>query len=363
MSLNAVIKAISIIILFGVFVVATSYTQYKNDPFGRYKNFVKKPLDIMPQNLTHYGAEEKLIRDKLKLDLSPRERSMLAGLHWLIVFADNDKNFDFIFPDFILLLNTLSNSKDRIHQQEIVDLISQSSLKRAQKKMSSLFEKNEESRGVFIGILQLIHRHPQFKEEFFQFYKNRFGPILDTTYEKDEQQFIAAVQEPSYGVLFGYLVNATFLHYYLGKDKNSDVALPPDRLPQYLKQFENFEYVDEQDPKEFRALGYLVTHVVYALTNYGEFDIKKDVNQSKAQVYIESSLEKTRQFGDFDLLAEYVQCLKLFSPNADSRVPELEQFIYSLQRPDGSWGSEEDFKTDSYTAIHPTGAALMALNQ
>src|SRR6185436_2404269 len=111
---------------------------------------------------------------------------------------------------------------------------------------------------------------------------------------------------------------------------------PKDSFPEYLKAFEKFIYQDHQieDPR-FRDLGYLATHIPLVLTNYGEYELNNSMNAKNAKAYIESSFEKTRQLGDFDLFAEYIQSLKMFNPK-DRRIKDLERFIYSLQRPDGS---------------------------
>src|SRR6266536_2950486 len=105
-----------VIFILGLLILLAGYTYYKVDPFSAYKNFIKKPLSIKPKKLEYYGEEEQLIRSTFKLDLSKREKSILAGLHWIITFIDEDKNFDEVFPDFMLLMQTLSISNDRKHQ-------------------------------------------------------------------------------------------------------------------------------------------------------------------------------------------------------------------------------------------------------
>ncbi len=365
MSIKTFIKSMAILSVFSAVVISVGYAYHKYDPFSEYKAFIKKPLHIKPKQLKHYAEEEQLIRAKLKLQLSERERSILAGIHWIISLADDDKNFDNFFSDFMLLLNNLSRSEDRIHQGEVVSLVAKHSLARAEKKLSELFKKDEESRWHFIGILQSLNHHPEFKENYLKFYKKNFGPILEATYKDDDEEYLKAIKDSLYQDIFDFLVQGSFLHYYLSKAEDSDLEFPPNKFQKYLKEFENFNYNTEHPVgEEFRSLGYLVTHVVLALTNYGEFPIDDGVNRKKAQAYIESSFEKTKnQLGDFDLFAEYILCLKIFNPGQDPRVKELEKFLFSLQRPNGSWGSERDFKTTSYTAIHPSGAALMALNQ
>lgn len=363
---NILLKVIPLLIIISAIGLVDSYAQQKPDPFSRYRDFVKKPLSIEPKDLKHYAREEQLIREKLALDLSTRERSILAGIHWLLTFMDKDDNFDSVFPDFMLLMNTLTHSEDRVHQREIATSVVKQSLMRAEKKLSYMFEKSEPSRWGFISLLHILTNYPELEKSYHQFYRDNFAPIDPSLEKKLEKDFDIAIQAANYKRIFDILVESSFLHYYLLKEKNPDISLPTNKYQHYLREFEKFSYIDDHPiGPQFRNLGYLVTHVVLILTNYGEFPIEKNVVAQKAEAYIASSFDKARtQLGDFDLLAEYVQCLKIFNPGKNSRqLSELENFILELQRPNGSWGSEHDFKEGPYTSIHPSGAALMALNQ
>lgn len=362
MANKLVSRLIPALIFIGTFVLMLGYGHLTYEPFSEYKNFKQGPLDIRPKQLKYYPVEEKLIRDKLNLALSQRERAILAGLHWIISFADKDDNFNFLFPDFMLLMYKMTQAEDRAHQKEVAESIVKTSLTRAQDNLSKLFDKSDGARWAFIGLLPALVHYPDSQDKYHEFYKNHFKPNLTKEY-RDEKEYLEAIKKPHYKTLFDYLVQTSFLHYYLNKVKNPNIELPPDKFEWYLKEFEQFDYPDHPArSQEFRDLGYLATHVVLALTHYGEFPIADSVNKRKVEAYIDSSLEKAKELGDFDLLAEYVQCLKIFNPQ-DERIPELEEFIYSLQRPDGSWGSDRDFNTNPYTSIHPGGAALMALTQ
>src|SRR5580704_2892855 len=98
------------VLLFVSFIFLVGYARHKQDPFSAYRDLVKKPLLIKEKKLNHYAEEEALIREKLKLSLSDKEYSILSGIHWILGLADDDKNFKFLFPDFMLLIDALSNS-------------------------------------------------------------------------------------------------------------------------------------------------------------------------------------------------------------------------------------------------------------
>ena len=342
-----------------------SQAQSKNDSFSEYRDFEKKPIVInKPDKINYYHNEEALIREKLKLKLSQKEYSILAGLHWILGLADNDEAFQFLFPDFMLLMNTLSKSDTRIHQQEVIDKIIKASFARVQKDFAKYFPKEEMARWRFLGLFPILLRHPEFQEKYFSFYTKNWADILSKDFASQEADYETALKEKKFKTIFDYLVWPSLLHNYLVKVSKPPIITPADKFPEYVNRFKSFDYPDYSiDQPGFRDLGYLATHVILALTAYGQEPMPEGEIKQKVQKYIESSFDKARILGDFDLFAEYIQSLKIINPKRDNKIKDLEQFLYDLQRPDGSWGSEKDFKTHPYTAIHPSGAALMALNQ
>jgi hypothetical protein len=86
----------------------------------------------------------------------------------------------------------------------------------------------------------------------------------------------------------------------------------------------------------------------------------------KAAHYIQESFSKVYNLGYIDLLAEYIQCLKIIQPlikNSTKEISKYEQFLLDQQRSDGSWGNDRSDNGDPYTVFHPTWAVLTAINQ
>lgn len=349
------------LVLFSTLVFISGIGVTKSDPFEEYRDFVKGPLVVKYQDLKNFKEEEKLIREKLTLNLSKKERAILSGLHWIVCLIDDEKKFKPLFSDFLLLMESLRNSHGRVHQREAINAIIKKSLALGLKDLDEIFPDMELAGWRFLGLLALLEEYPLLKKEYIKFYDKRY-PYLNTASSPPISDFKEAMNNSDYKELFDYLVMTSFAHHSARKVKDQNITMPKNRFKDYLKEFENFDYKDHPiSDMQFRGLGYLATHIPLVLTNYGELLLKDGINTNKVKNYIESSFKKAYELGDFDLFAEYILCLKIFDPK-DKRILELEGFLYDLQRPDGSWGSEKDFTTNAYTAIHPSGAALMALN-
>lgn len=345
-----------------MFVLLVGYLRFKHDPFFAYRAPLKK---VESESLKHFQAVDEVIKNALSLELSPRERAIILGMRFVIRFADKDVNFKFIFPSYLLLLHEMTSSEDRKYQREIAQMAVRASLLRAQKILPELYLKNESGRWQLIGILHILLKYPEYKTSFFDFFRERFGNYPATYTQNEGISFSTAIKTRRYKILGDYLINSSFLHYYLAKINEPELVLPQDLFPRYLREFEQFDY-DVTHPisdNQFIDSGFLATHVVLILTNYGEFAIKDDSNMRKAQAYLEATLNQVQHdLGYLDLLAEYVQCLKILNPGKDPRILDLEKLLLGLQRPDGSWSSWQDFKSNPYDAFHPTWSVLTAIN-
>lgn len=354
-----------LIVIIGVgaslsFTISASYPNSENDPFIKYRDFAATPFSPSPRALSHYGVVDKLIISKLKQKLSKKERSILQALHWLIGFADNDDNFDFISANFFILLHEMTASRERLHQKEVAALILQISLARAEKRLAEIYPKDENGKNKFLGLMQILLSYPQFAAAYQQFYQRQFRGITE------DFNFQKALKNNSYQEMYEHLINASFIFYYLANAKNPIAPLPKNSFLADLKMLEQFEYKTDYPVKsyEFVQLSYLATHVLLVLTNYGQFALRDSINARKAAKYLEATFDKVRdQLGYLDLFAEYIQGLKIANAVPRTKIEQLEDFLLKLQRPDGSWGTEQTFKSDPYTAFHPTWAVITALNQ
>lgn len=352
-----------------LFILFTSLSALAHSPYDVLESYQDKGPkgQINPaQTLIYYNQVEKLIRDKLKLKLSQKEASILKALKWVIIFADKDINFDFLSSNFLIFLHEMTLRKERKHQKEVAELFLKTSLARAYKKLESLYPKTSDAAWKFIALLPITEKYPEFKQKFRDFYTQQFASLPKAEFEQDKINYSKAIKNKSYQAIYDYLISASFLHYYLQNSKTPVGDLPEDYFLEALKELEviNYDLNLALSDMKFIDLGYLATHVMLVLTNYGSLPIKDSLNKQKAQAYIEATLNKVRhELGYLDLLAEYIQCLKIVKPDGDLRIAKFEKLLFDLQRNDGSWGNEESINADPYTAFHPTWAVLTALNQ
>ncbi len=341
----------------------TSHVYLKHDLFAPYRS----PLPPAPVTLLkHFNEIEAAILKAEKKDLSKRERAIIRGLHWVIRFADKDDHFNIIFPFLVSLLHEMHRNKERIQQSIIADLALKTCFARAQENLSAIFRRDESGRWLLIGILPVLHSYPKYQPRFFEFYREHFASFPATYQQKNGVGFVDAIKKRNYRAMGDYVIDTSFLHHYLAKEKNPKINLPDNLFPNYLKQLEQFEYSQNRQltDADFIEQSFFATHVIFVLSNYGEIPITNDNNSQRAQKYLDDTWNIIRnRIGYLDLLAEYAQCFKIMQRNKDARIEDAEHLLFDLQRKDGSWGSARDFAADPYNAFHPIWSVLTALNQ
>jgi len=370
LTLSRPIKIAALCIIAAAVCAVTAMLIRDVEPYATYQQpwLSNNDLSIQAIDSQYYGEIESELRRALKEVEQPKERAILAGMHWLLGFADDDANFTDVFTDLVLALHELTYTKLSSIRAELGRELVVISLLRALPKLNELFEPTEAGRWDFISLLPMLNDYPELEPGYHEFYQKWFSGLRDTSYQHPDGSFADALQAQDYAVIGDYLIDVSFLHYYLQQVSNSSLRLPPDTFPELLQQLTQFDYAlpPPEQVDDYFDLAYLATHVILVKTNYGELELTKDdPNTERVAQYFDKTYRRVRfELGDLDLLAEYLQCLRLLSGSAqDPRIPELEAFILSLQRSDGSWGRRDDFSGDPYEQFHPTWAVLSALNE
>jgi hypothetical protein len=106
-------------------------------------------------------------------------------------------------------------------------------------------------------------------------------------------------------------------------------------------------------------LAYAITHVVYALNDYGLYRLRPSwLPQEFA--FLKANLRQSIADNDPETTGEFLDTLKAFGlTEADPVIRAGMDFVLSRQHPDGSWGEPE--KGDCYTPYHATWTAIGGL--
>ena len=106
-------------------------------------------------------------------------------------------------------------------------------------------------------------------------------------------------------------------------------------------------------------LAYVVTHVVYALNDYGRYRLRPAWLPHEF-AFLKSHLRQSIADNDPETTGEFLDTLKAFGlTQADPTIRAGMQFVLSRQHPDGSWGEGEE--GDCYTPYHATWTAIGGL--
>jgi hypothetical protein len=104
---------------------------------------------------------------------------------------------------------------------------------------------------------------------------------------------------------------------------------------------------------------YLVTHVIYVLSNWGELTLDKNAFPHE-YFFIIRNLPIHMHTGDIHLISEFIECLRIFgAPDSNERIKEGINFLLENQNADGSWDSSAG--SDPYTVYHATMCACQAM--
>jgi hypothetical protein len=115
---------------------------------------------------------------------------------------------------------------------------------------------------------------------------------------------------------------------------------------------------DDEFPVE---LGYIATHVYYALNDYGRLSVSRG-DAPAAWDFMRRELPKAIEVDELELVAEFIDIFHSagLSESTDPEMCEATRLLLAEQNADGSWGTRTPDE-DSYDIVHPTWTAVDAL--
>ncbi len=314
-------------------------------PFQSY--FVQRELDALR---AHFAGTQ-----------DARERAILAGLHWMVRYLEEEKHFRSVFSDYVLALHELTLFDKQRPWVGVVRDILRRSFVRAWPAREKIFAKSVAGKWDFISVIHLLYQHEIPIDPYLRFYHSYF-PKGEKTRGKT---FARAFQDRDYDRLGDFLIDSSFLDLLLRRRPRTPFRLPPNRLAAYVREIERLPLIHtfSSNPDGYHHQNYFVTHVILSLNHYSESPLPETPLLRRMLGYLKREFATVRhRVDDIDLLAEFVYSFKCYGLEQEPRVWEAQQFLLSQQSSWGAWGKAADWRGDAYDAIHPTLAAITALN-
>ncbi|MCB9640712.1 MAG: hypothetical protein H6728_13685 [Myxococcales bacterium] len=338
----------------------TSSFLYKRPKKPRIRRDKLPDLEIPAFRSSYIQAELDQLRTIFSQTAGHQERAILAGLHWMARYVEVEKRFISVFSDYVLALHELTLFGKHRPWVEIVRSVIRRSFARAWRSRERIFSRDAAGKWDFISLIYLLYQHDIPRDPYVGFY-HQFFVKGDITKGKS---FEKALQQRDYDRLGDFIIDSSFLDLFLRKYKSSPFRLPKNRLAYYVRALEKLPLLHTSANADgYHDQNYFVTHVILSLNHYSETPLPDTPLLRRMLRYLKRELWTVRhKVDDIDLLAEFIYSFKCYGAEGLPAVKEATRYLLFQQDPRGAWGKEEDWKGDAYEAIHPTLAAITALN-
>ncbi|MCB9637335.1 MAG: hypothetical protein H6727_00310 [Myxococcales bacterium] len=324
---------------------------------------VSRPVRIvLPTSPTRYFHQELVELRKLFSQATTREnRAVFAGVHWLTRYLEDNQRFREGFGDFVWIINELTLFPPSSPLAKIATRLIRKSFQRAIPQFSQIYDKDIDEKWNFLALFPLVYKYKLPLQPFLSFYDTHFTKDLRSGYNISYKKSIETL---NYDVIGGYLIDGAFLDLFLKRHPNNPFRLPKNHAQKRFAQLDKLPFIHslKSDPDGYHDQNYFITHIIMAANHYSESPLPRTPLMRRIGDYLTRELPTVRhQVDDLDLLAEYIYCLKVLKRDETPLVRESLQYMIKAQHADGSWGTDEELKGETYDAMHPTWTVLSAL--
>jgi len=297
----------------------------------------------------------------LKKNISIQEKSILKGLLWSEKYVQKNEHFDYIFSDYLVMLNELYKSQYEF-VREISEKLIYYNLKRGSTRLKNMFENSVSDKWDFISVIPIVLRFKREVEIYSSFYRNNFPETFNNkSYHK--YSFNEALAKVNHDELGNYIIDMVFVDMI--KQKEILFPMPKNSLKIYMEKLKNISFKYTQLDL-YHDQNYFITHIVLVESHYGDRSINaNDPLIIRIKKYFKKHFINIRyKVDDIDLLGEVIHCWKICKMKRTERFNEAMQYLVKKQNPNGSWYDVKDADDDDspYDVFHPTWAVITALS-
>lgn len=121
----------------------------------------------------------------------------------------------------------------------------------------------------------------------------------------------------------------------------------------------NYKDMSELNNEEFDIQTYLVTHIIYVLSDFNLYELNSDVFLPEEN-YLKSHLDYYVSIRDVETVGEFGDCFKILGRSYETtHVRKIVSSLLEWQNEDGSWGDVDE--GDSYVRYHSTWTGFNGL--
>ncbi len=293
-------------------------------------------------------------------ELSRRDEAVMRGLDWMASYLASPGHIDEVGVDAVQLFaevattaaNNQLRARARIHGREVATRVSPHyrTVALDAETLLELLDLLTWLKALNVESPALLARAREAYGTYDDFWA--IAETSDVNMRKDEDSIYAALID-------SYIIER--VHFTAPKLFTMRSELP--RLLRFLAKRDYTSGLLDDDWDVFQDHAYLLTHVIYVLSDYGRIPFEpKQVPW--VMRFLRDNFDYALVEEDVELIGEFIDIFRATGRTEanDAMVRQGTAFLLASQHDDGSWGEVEK-SDDAYDIIHYTWCAVSGLTE
>ncbi len=290
-------------------------------------------------------------------------RAVLRGMAWLLEQMSSVSAYYAFFVGYLWMFYEFRLSRCHPVIMNLATKVLELELDGAQFRLEKMFKPNVDDKWRFISFIPMLSEVQADAHEYAKFYRSYFPRSL--------KYFDVAFNEHRQFDDFEGMVEVLMDYCFIEMARHDNrhlrlFRLPESRFSQYWQVIRRYdvhalESSVTNDDDQFE-LDYQITHLVMCRRGYGSRVLaratKFDTQLTDYLMRHESRI--LEEADDLDLVAELAYCYSVLNTQ-ETWIQKAIDRILVVQNADGSWGTKEELRLDTYNRMHATWTAVTAL--